>query len=293
MNVHRTVAELRRALDPDRGSKRRIGFVPTMGALHEGHISLVEKAAEENDTVVVSIFVNPIQFAPGEDFNSYPRSEARDLELSSAAGATHLFAPEATEMYPPGFGTEVHVSGLTEVLCGAPEARGSGHFSGVTTVVCKLLNAVQPDRAYFGQKDAQQVAVVRRMVRDLNIPVEIRALPTVREADGLAMSSRNRYLSAEDRERALAIPQALEIARHSILDGRSISSAIESAVARLEEAAIAPEYLEARDPDTLAPVTEAGREPVMFAVAARVGQARLIDNTVVEAQRIPQEVSSR
>ena len=206
MRTVRTVAELRSALAPHRRSERTIGLVPTMGALHEGHLSLIRHASAHCDVVVVSLFVNPAQFNERSDLERYPRQESRDADLAAEAGADVLFAPSAEEVYPPGFATAVEVLGLTERLEGA--ARGAEHFRGVTTVVAKLLCMAMPDVAYFGQKDAQQLVVIRRLVEDLNLPVRIEARPTVREPDGLAMSSRNRLLSAEERSRALALPDA-------------------------------------------------------------------------------------
>lgn len=282
MKVARTPEELRLLLDPVRREGRRIGMVPTMGALHRGHLSLIEAAARECDLVVVSIFVNPKQFGPSEDFEAYPRDEGRDFELAEGAGADVIYAPSVESMYPDGFATTVEVSGLTEVLCGAPEHRGPDHFKGVTTVVCKLLNAADPDRAYFGLKDAQQVAVIKRMVRDLDMPVEIRAMPTVREPDGLALSSRNAYLDAEERLLAVQLSRSLRAAERALAEGRALGAALDAARAILAEAGIEPEYLEARDPDSLAPASEVGDRPILIALAARVGPARLIDNIVFD-----------
>lgn len=250
MNTLRTVSELRAALEQERG----IGLVPTMGAFHEGHLALIRAAREECETVVVSVFVNPAQFVAGEDFARYPRDGARDSELAEAAGTDVLFLPAAEELYPPGFQTWIEVEELGAVLEGEHRP---GHFRGVGTVCCKLFNVVRPQRAYFGQKDAQQVAVVRRMVRDLNLDVDVRVVPTVRDADGLALSSRNVYLSPDERTSALALPRALatrdpERARE-LLDGLEI------------------DYLEVAD-----------FEPRVLAAAVRVGKNRLIDNIVLE-----------
>jgi pantoate--beta-alanine ligase len=242
MKVARSAAEL-----PGEGE---IGLVPTMGAFHEGHLALLRAARDENELVVASLFVNPAQFGEGEDLARYPRDEARDAELAEEAGVDVLYVPEAAEIYPPGFETWVEVERLGAMLEG--EYR-PGHFRGVATVCLKLFNLVQPRRAYFGQKDAQQVAVVRRMVRDLAMPVEIRVVPTVRDADGLALSSRNAYLSAEERERALALPRALAARDRSELDGLEV------------------DYFE-----------EADFEPRVLAAAVRVGSTRLIDNVVLE-----------
>ncbi|MGD9735771.1 MAG: pantoate--beta-alanine ligase [Solirubrobacterales bacterium] len=283
MSVLRAKAQLRSALERPRREGLRIGLVPTMGYLHEGHLSLLRAARAECDLVVMSLFVNPTQFGPGEDLERYPRDEERDLRLAAEAGVDFVYAPPVEEVYPEGFATAVAVSGpLTEVLDGAPGRRGADHFRGVTTVVAKLLGAVGPDVAYFGQKDAQQAAVVRRMVRDLDYPVRIEVLPTVREPDGLAMSSRNAYLEPADRERAVALSRALEAVREAALGGRPLAAAIAAGEAELGAAAIVPEYLEARDAETLAAVAELGERPVLVAVAAPVGAARLIDNVLID-----------
>jgi pantoate--beta-alanine ligase len=242
MKVARSAAEL-----PGEGE---IGLVPTMGAFHEGHLALLRAAREENELVVASLFVNPAQFGEGEDLARYPRDEARDAELAEEAGVDVLYVPEPAEIYPPGFETWVEVERLGAMLEGEHRP---GHFRGVATVCLKLFNLVRPRRAYFGQKDAQQVAVVRRMVRDLAVPVEIRVVPTVRDADGLALSSRNSYLSPEERERALALPRALATRDRSELDGLEV------------------DYFE-----------EAEFEPRVLAAAVRVGSTRLIDNVVLE-----------
>jgi pantoate--beta-alanine ligase len=275
----RTVAALREALREARRDERSIGLVPTMGALHDGHLSLIRAARAENDVVVVSLFVNPAQFNEASDLAAYPRDEARDAEEAAAAGADVLFAPPVEEVYPPGFSTTVRVSGLTEHLEG--EHRGTGHFEGVATVVCKLLNMAQPDVAYFGQKDAQQAAVIRRLVRDLDIPARIAVCPTVREPDGLALSSRNVHLKGADRDRALALSKALEAAEHAVeggeRDAAAVAAAGRAAMARL---GVEPEYVALVDPDDLLPVQRINGA-VLVAVAARVGTTRLIDNTIV------------
>jgi pantoate--beta-alanine ligase len=282
--IIRSKRALRDALAEPRREGHSIGLVPTMGALHEGHLSLIRAARAANDTVVVSVFVNPAQFGPSEDLDAYPRDEARDSELAARAGADLLYAPSVEEVYPQGFATAVAVeaSGLTEVLCGAPASRGSAHFRGVATVVAKLFNTVQPDVAYFGQKDAQQAVVIRRMARDLDFPVRVEVLPTVREEDGLAMSSRNRYLSPEDRRRAGAIPRALDAAREAAGRGEDLDAALDAARAELWGAGIEPEYLEARDAEDLSPVAALNGHPILLAVAAQVGPARLIDNLTIE-----------
>jgi pantoate--beta-alanine ligase len=281
MRTVRTVAELRAALRPERAAGRRIGLVPTMGAFHAGHLSLIRRARAACDVVVVSLFVNPAQFGEGEDLAAYPRDEARDAALAEAEGVDVLFAPAADEVYPPGFATTVLVDGLADVLCGDPAHRGPGHFRGVTTVVTKLLNMVQPDAAYFGQKDAQQAFVVRRLVRDLDMPVEIEVCPTVRDPDGLALSSRNAYLSPAERQRALALSRALAAAERAVAGGeRSRDAVLAAARAELGAAGVEPEYVELRSADDLSPV-ERVNGSTLLAVAARVGRARLIDNTIL------------
>jgi pantoate--beta-alanine ligase len=284
----RKKAELRAALADARRAGRTIGLVPTMGYLHEGHLSLIRAARAECEVVVMSLFVNPTQFGPAEDLDRYPRDEARDLRLAAEAGADLVFAPGVEEVYPEGFSTAVEVSGsLTGVLDGDPSRRGPEHFRGVTTVVAKLFNVVGPDVAYFGQKDAQQAVVIRRMVRDLDFPVRVEVLPTVREPDGLAMSSRNAYLGPEDRERATALTRALDAAAREAKAG-SLGSGLDAARRELAAAGIEPEYLEARDAETLEPVQELGDRPVLVAVAARLGAARLIDNVLIQ----PNELST-
>jgi pantoate--beta-alanine ligase len=277
----RAKRELRDALSWPRRTGYSIGLVPTMGSLHEGHLSLLRAASARCDVVVMSLFVNPAQFGPGEDLDRYPRDEQRDLALAAEAGADFVYAPPAEEVYPEGFSTHVAVGGLTEVLCGDPSRRGPEHFRGVTTVVAKLFNSVQPDVAYFGQKDAQQAAVIRRMVRDLDFPVKVEVLPTVREDDGLAMSSRNAYLGAEDRRRATALSRAMRIAEETAR-AESLDAGLEAARRELAAAGIELEYLEARDPDEMTPVSEFNGRPVLVAVAARVGGARLIDNVLIQ-----------
>ncbi|HEX2095844.1 MAG TPA: pantoate--beta-alanine ligase [Solirubrobacterales bacterium] len=276
----RAKSDLRAELAPSRAAGRTIGLVPTMGYLHEGHLSLLRAARAECDVVVMSLFVNPTQFGPGEDFERYPRDERRDAELAAEAGVDLVWAPPVEEVYPEGFSTQIEVGGIAEVLCGDPNRRGPEHFRGVATVVAKLFNAAQPDVAYFGQKDAQQVAVIRRMVRDLDFPVRVEALPIVREADGLAMSSRNVYLSPADRERATALSRALRRVEERAAAG-SLVAALEAGRRELAAAGIQPEYLEARDPDDLSEVTELNGRPILVAVAARVGDARLIDNLTI------------
>jgi len=277
----RTKAELRSALEPARRQGLAIGLVPTMGYLHEGHLSLIRAARAGCDLVVMSLFVNPTQFGPDEDLERYPRDEDRDLRLAAEAGADIVFAPPVSEVYAADASTAVEVSGpLTNVLDGDPGRRGSEHFRGVTTVVAKLFNLVGPDVAYFGQKDAQQAVVIRRMVRDLDFPVRIEVLPIVREPDGLAMSSRNAYLEPADRERATALFRALGAAEGEARAG-SLAAGLDAARRELAAAGVEPEYLEARDAETLEPVERLADRPVLVAVAARVGAARLIDNVLI------------
>jgi pantoate--beta-alanine ligase len=283
MRVVRSREELREALAAPRREGRRIGLVPTMGYFHEGHLSLMRRAREDCDIVVVSLFVNPTQFGPGEDLDAYPRDEDRDAELAAREGVDLLWMPNGEEVYPEGFATTVEVGNeLTGVLEGDPDHRGPSHFRGVTTVVAKLFNSVQPDVAYFGRKDAQQALVIERMTRDLDFPIEIAVLPTVREEDGLALSSRNAYLTPEQREQANAISRALRAAEQAARGGEtSVEALVEAARNELRRAGIEPEYVEARAAEDLSPVAELNGRPVLVAVAARVGRARLIDNVLI------------
>jgi pantoate--beta-alanine ligase len=278
MRTIRSVAELRAHLARARQEGRTIGLVPTMGAFHAGHHSLMRAAREQQDEVVVSLFVNPAQFNDSADLDAYPRSEAQDAAEAAGLGVDVLFAPPVEEVYPAGFATTVTVAGLGEVLEGAE--RGPGHFAGVCTVVAKLLNMVAPDVAYFGQKDAQQVAVVKRMVRDLDLPVRIEVRPTVREPDGLALSSRNRRLSPADRTRALALSRGLDAARAAYRAGERDAGALRDAAAATLYC-LRPEYLAVVDPVTFAPLTTLDG-PALVAVAACVGPVRLIDNVLLE-----------
>jgi pantoate--beta-alanine ligase len=286
MRTVRTVADLRAALAEPRRAGRRIGLVPTMGALHEGHVSLIDRAWASCDVVVVTLFVNPAQFDEASDLAAYPRDEARDARLAADAGADLLFAPAPEEVYPPGFATTVTVGGVGATLEG--EARGAAHFAGVATVVCKLLNMARPDVAFFGQKDAQQVAVIRRLVRDLDIPVEIQTGATVREPDGLALSSRNARLRGEERERALALRRALDAVRAGVAAGERDPAALAAAGrAAMTAHGVEPEYLALVAPETFAPIDRVGDERVLVAVAARVGGVRLIDNDILEGGSRP------
>jgi pantoate--beta-alanine ligase len=293
MRVVETRAGLRDALAPARREGLAIGLVPTMGYLHDGHLSLVEAARRDCDVVVMSVFVNPTQFEPGEDLDRYPRDRDRDEALAEAAGVDLLYTPAPDEVYPPGFATTVEVEGLTTILCGASDRRGAGHFRGVTTIVAKLLNSVGPAVAYFGQKDAQQAVVIKRMVADLDFPVRIEILPTVREADGLAMSSRNAYLAPADRERAAALHRALRAAAEAARPGAGVDDALAAAHGELSGAGLEAEYLEARDANDLTPVESFNGRRVLIAVAAQVGDARLIDNVVVEPAAPPERQEPR
>jgi pantoate--beta-alanine ligase len=278
MRVVTTVRELRDALAPARRAGRTIGLVPTMGAFHDGHLALMRAARAGADVVVVSLFVNPTQFGESEDLAAYPRDFDRDRELAAAQGVDMLFAPAVAEVYPDGFDCRVDVGGVTAPLEG--HAR-PGHFTGVATVVTKLFNMVGPDVAWFGQKDAQQALVIRKLVRDLDMPVRVEVAPTVREPDGLAMSSRNAYLTPADRVRAVALSRALAAAEQAVAEGRVDAGAVLSAArAELDVAGIEPEYLELLSAHDLSPV-ERVNGTTMLAVAARVGRARLIDNTLL------------
>jgi pantoate--beta-alanine ligase len=284
MRTLRSVAALREELAPARREGLSIGLVPTMGALHEGHLSLIRHASEHCDVVVVSLFVNPAQFNERSDLDRYPRNEDSDSEHAAAAGASLLFAPSVEEVYPAGFATAVEVLGVSERLEG--ESRGEEHFRGVATVVTKLLCMALPDIAYFGQKDAQQVVVIRRLAADLNLPVRIEALPTVREPDGLAMSSRNALLSPAERERALALPAALDAVTRLAARGEQSAEALLAVGREALSSDITLDYLALVDPETLEPVARLER-PALLAIAARVGQVRLIDNTTLQPAATP------
>ena len=281
------VAEMQLAAAGARGMGRRIGFVPTMGALHEGHVSLVRAAKQRADLTVVSIFVNPAQFGPGEDYRSYPRDRAADSALLIREGVDILFAPDAEEIYPPDFQTSVLVERLSEPLCGRFRP---GHFRGVATVVLKLFNIVSPDGAFFGRKDAQQSIIIQRLVRDLNLPIEVVVCPIVREPDGLAMSSRNAYLSAEERAAAPVLHRSLERARELLLGGERRAGILIGEMRKLVEAEprARMDYIEAVDAATLSPLALlSGR--VLLALAVWIGAARLIDNMLIEIS--PEQVT--
>jgi len=262
---------------------KSMGFVPTMGYLHEGHLSLMRRARAECGVLVVSIFVNPTQFAPGEDYKTYPRDTARDRALAEKEGVDILFCPTATDIYPEGDVTHVEVDRLTAGLCGKSRP---GHFRGVTTVVTKLFHIVQPDIAYFGQKDAQQAAAIKRMVHDLHMPLQIVVCPIVREPDGLAMSSRNMYLSPEERRSATVLYRALGKAKALYGAGERRADVLVASTKNLiaQKKGVKLEYVEAVDPETMEPVKTADR-PTLVALAARVGKARLIDNVVLGAEK--------
>ena len=271
-----TIPDLKSWRRAQRSAGRRIGFVPTMGYLHEGHLALVDEARRQADAVILSIFVNPLQFGPTEDLARYPRDLPRDRALASARGVDALFVPTVAAMYPPGSEVRLSPGPIAERWEGAARP---GHFTGVLTVVAKLIHLVEPDLAYFGQKDVQQLTLVRRMVRDLDWPVEIVAVPTVREPDGLALSSRNAYLGAEDRRRAVVLSRALQAAHRAWRGGETRAAALEGMM-RQElgtEPAVAVEYISVADPEGLAPVDSANERTVV-AIAARIGGTRLIDN---------------
>lgn len=275
MQIIRRLSDLNPALLPWREAGEKIALVPTMGALHAGHVALVEAARAEADRVVASIFVNPLQFGPTEDLDRYPRQEAEDAALLQHHGCDLLWLPTADELYPPGFATTVSVAGVSERWDGAARP---GHFDGVATVVAKLFTAVRPDLAFFGEKDFQQLVVIRRMESDLGLGVDIRGVPTVRDADGLALSSRNAYLSADESSRALALPRALEQAREAILGGEPVEAALDDARRKLSAAGFNRiDYFALVDSATLNPLDQPSGEMRLIA-AAVIGTTRLIDN---------------
>jgi pantoate--beta-alanine ligase len=280
MRVLTTVAETRAAARALKASGRKLGLVPTMGALHEGHLSLVRLAKKHCDAVATSIFVNPKQFGPNEDFAEYPRSFERDRQMLEAEGVEILFAPSVEEMYPQGATTFVNVEGLSERLDGVSRP---GHFRGVATVVAKLFHIVEPERAFFGQKDAAQVAILKRMVRDLDLPVEIVVGPIVREPDGLAMSSRNAYLDVTQRKQALVLSRALGAVETQVRAGEISTNRLVEAAKRIfaGEPGVRVDYIALVNPDTLSPIDDV-RKGALVAVAAYVGNTRLIDNVLIE-----------
>lgn len=276
MEVFHTIYELKKQIKTWKKENYSVALVPTMGFLHAGHESLIKAAAEENDKVVVSIFVNPIQFGPNEDYSTYPRDMEKDINTCREAGADCIFAPEPKEMYGEGSYTFVNVENLTEGLCGA---RRPGHFRGVCTVVSKLFNIVTPDRAYFGQKDAQQLAVIKKMVKDLNFDIEIVGCPIIREADGLAMSSRNTYLSQDERKAALVLSRSLNLAMTALSNGeRNVASVKQIISAEIKKEPLSRiDYIEIVDSENLQPVETVNRS-VLTAIAVYIGKTRLIDN---------------
>jgi pantoate--beta-alanine ligase len=284
MKTLRTIAEVRAHVAAARRAGRSVGLVPTMGAFHAGHEALMHAARAACDEVIVSLFVNPAQFEEASDLVAYPRSEERDAAIAAEHGVDLLFAPPVGEIYPAGFGTTVRVAGLSDVLEGAE--RGAAHFEGVCTVVCKLFTIVAPDVAFFGQKDAQQVVVIRRMVRDLDLPVGLEVVPTVREPDGLALSSRNVLLDPGERRRALALHAGLDAVARAAEAGETSAAAAQAAgLAAMAAAGAEPEYLALVDPDTLETVQALDRR-VLVVVAARVGPVRLIDNVLIETEQV-------
>jgi len=280
METFSKIDDLKKKLKEERKKGKRIGFVPTMGYLHEGHLSLVRQSVKDNDLTVLSIFVNPIQFGPGEDFERYPRDIERDKRLLEKEGVDYLFFPTNEEIYPSGFKTFVEVAELGKKLCGKSRP---GHFRGVTTVVLKLFNIVQPDKAYFGQKDAQQAIIIKKMVKDLNLDVEIVVMPIVREEDGLAMSSRNVYLNEEERKNATVLYKSLKEAERMIKEGERDA---EKVINRMREIVMSYpkaliDYIEIVDTEELNPVNPI-KGKVLIALAVYIGKARLIDNTILE-----------
>jgi len=279
MKTIESVSEMQQAALSLRAAGRTLGLVPTMGAFHEGHLSLMRAARSENDQVIVSLFVNPSQFGPQEDLERYPRNLGRDVELAQGEGVDILFTPPAAEIYPPGFCTEVTVKGLSDRLCGENRP---GHFQGVATVVAKLFHLTSPHRAYFGRKDFQQSVVIRRMVEDLNFNVEIVTLPTVRESDGLAMSSRNAYLPEEERKAARCLKEALDLAAHQVAEGERNADTLRGAIREQlgREKGVEIDYVSIADPKNLQEVSTLSGDTVV-ALAVRIGGTRLIDNTLV------------
>lgn len=279
MKVYETVKEVRDQVKRWRARGLSVGLVPTMGFLHEGHGSLISKAVEQNDRVVVSVFVNPTQFGPGEDLEAYPRDMDRDSAYCESLGANVIFHPEPSEMYDPDFTTYVNMEVLSETLCGVTRPI---HFRGVCTVCTKLFNIVKPDRAYFGQKDAQQLAIIRRMVRDLNMDLEIVGCPIVREEDGLAKSSRNEYLSPEERKAALILSQSIFLGEKMIADGEKSAEAVKKAMTeKINTEPLAEiDYVEVVDGISMQPIEEI-KAPALVAIAVKIGRTRLIDNTIV------------
>lgn len=287
MRIIETIKELQAALSVHKKAGKSIGLVPTMGYLHEGHLTLAKNAKEENDLVVMSIFVNPTQFGPNEDFESYPRDLPRDAALAESVGVDFIFAPSVEEMYPTDGGIRIHAGRQATILCGASRP---GHFDGVLQVVAKLFHIVGPDRAYFGQKDAQQLAIISTMVRDYNFPIEIRPVPIVREESGLAKSSRNVYLSDEEKMNAVALYEGLQAVKNAVLQGGSIDYAIEQAKKAMEQKTGGKvDYLECLAYPDLTPIDE-NTTDVLLATAVYVGKTRLIDNVMFNMKEIKAHV---
>lgn len=280
MQLFHTIKDIKQYVRSQKALGNSIALVPTMGALHEGHLTLIRTAQEAADIVIVSIFVNPTQFGPNEDYDAYPRTLEADCQGAASAGASAVFAPSPSEMYPNGYATYVNVEGITDLLCGAQRP---GHFRGVATVVTKLFNIVQPDRAYFGQKDAQQVLVIRRFTADLNLPVEIVMVPIVRDENGLALSSRNSYLSAEEKEAALVLSASLQLARKLLADGTTkVDDIIANVTAHIEQEPLAKiDYVSLYEYPTLRTIDCIDNQ-ALLALAVRIGKTRLIDNTILE-----------
>lgn len=280
MQLFHTIQDIRAYVRAQKARDKSIALVPTMGALHEGHLTLIRTAKESADIVIVSVFVNPTQFGPNEDYDAYPRTLDADCQGATNAGADAVFAPSPSEMYPNGYATYVNVEGITDLLCGAQRP---GHFRGVATVVTKLFHIVQPDRAYFGQKDAQQVLVIRRFTADLNLPIEICMVPIVRDENGLALSSRNRYLSAEEKSAARILSASLRLARQALADGTTSVAELTSLVtAHIQTEPLATiDYVSIYEYPTLSPI-DAIKKRALLALAVRIGKTRLIDNTILE-----------
>ncbi|GAB6099799.1 pantoate--beta-alanine ligase [Halanaerocella petrolearia] len=280
MEIYTTISEIKEFIKSQKLAGEEIGFVPTMGYLHQGHLSLMKEARQDNDIVIASIFVNPTQFGPDEDYKEYPRDLDRDAELAAEVGADIIFAPDVDEIYSPNAATTVQVEGLTDKLCGACRP---GHFTGVCTIVSKLFNIVNPDRAYFGQKDAQQVLVIKRMVKDLNFDLDIVTVPIVREEDGLAVSSRNKYLNQAERGAAIVLYKSLQLAQGLIEDGVTSSLVIKEQMLRqlTQESLAKVDYVEVVNQDTLEKVEEV-QGKVLIALAVYIGETRLIDNLMLE-----------
>lgn len=281
MKIIHSISSIQKCIKKERKKARKIGFVPTMGYLHPGHISLVNQSVKECDITVLSVYVNPTQFGPKEDYKKYPRDLKNDIKLARKAGVNYLFIPDDCDMYPSGFSSEVSVSNVTQMLCGLSRP---GHFNGVTTVVLKLFNIITPDTAYFGQKDAQQLVVLRKMVKDLNMPVKIKAMPIVRNNDGLAMSSRNAYLSKSQRQEALNLYKSLLKARQLIKQGERNCAKIKSEMKRLilRGKSVKIDYIAIVDVEDLS-VKKYVEAKVLIAIAVFIGKVRLIDNLIIRA----------